>query len=219
MVSIELRMDSAGAVPAIYDFCERERRDYTIGLISNPRLTTLAAPAGGRGAASGRRQRAGKRCVCSGRRPTRRSIWDHPRRVVIKAEALPKGPNTRFVVTTQTDAPDVLYTWYTQRGEGENWDQGSQGRLFRRSPQRSPLLRQSVSAAAACRGLLGIDPVRHWLITQRVARMQLDTLRLRLLKIGGRVWQWSDRVRLRLAVSHPGQPLWDHLAASCHLHE
>jgi hypothetical protein len=49
--------------------------------------------------------------------------------------------------------------------------------------------------------------------------MQLDTLRLRLLKIGGRVWQWSDHVRLRLAASHPGQPLWDHLAAYCRLHE
>ena len=43
--------------------------------------------------------------------------------------------------------------------------------------------------------------------------MQLDTLRLRLLKIGGRVWQQADWVRLRLAASHPGQPLWDHLAA------
>ena len=53
----------------------------------------------------------------------------------------------------------------------------------------------------------------------RVARMQLDTLRLRLLKIGGRVCQLRDRVRLRLASSHPGQPLWDHLAAYHRLHE
>ena len=63
------------------------------------------------------------------------------------------------------------------------------------------------------------DTVRRWLATTRVGRMQLDTLRLRLLKIGGRVWQWSDRVRLRLASSHPGQPLWDHLAAYHRLHE
>ena len=46
-----------------------------------------------------------------------------------------------------------------------------------------------------------------------VARMQLDTLRLALLKIGGRVSQLRDRVRLRLASSHPGHPLWLHLAA------
>ena len=45
------------------------------------------------------------------------------------------------------------------------------------------------------------------------ARRQLDTLRLELLKIGGRVYQWATRVRLRLAGSHPGQPLWALLAA------
>src|SRR4051794_17178129 len=43
-VGIELRMDSGGAVPAIYAFCEREAIAYTIGLIPNPRLTALAAP-------------------------------------------------------------------------------------------------------------------------------------------------------------------------------
>jgi hypothetical protein len=43
-VRIELRMDSAGAVPAIYDWCEQHGIAYTIGLITNARLTALAAP-------------------------------------------------------------------------------------------------------------------------------------------------------------------------------
>jgi hypothetical protein len=43
-VTIELRMDSGGAVPAIYEWCEQEGIPYTIGLITNPRLTALAAP-------------------------------------------------------------------------------------------------------------------------------------------------------------------------------
>src|SRR5207248_3286030 len=47
--------------------------------------------------------------------------WDHPRRVVYKAEALDKGPNTRFVVTTRTDAPEALYDWYVDRGAPELW--------------------------------------------------------------------------------------------------
>jgi hypothetical protein len=53
----------------------------------------------------------------------------------------------------------------------------------------------------------------------RVDHLQLDTLRLRLLKVGGRVYQWRDRVRLRLASSHPGRPRWDHLAAYHRLRE
>ncbi len=42
-VKIELRADAGFAVPEIYDYCEREGIDYTIGLISNPRLEALAA--------------------------------------------------------------------------------------------------------------------------------------------------------------------------------
>jgi hypothetical protein len=41
----------------------------------------------------------------------------------------------------------------------------------------------------------------------------LDTLRLRLLKIGARLRELLTQVRLHLASSHPGQPLWTLLAA------
>jgi hypothetical protein len=44
--------------------------------------------------------------------------------------------------------------------------------------------------------------------------MQLDTLRLRLLKIGGWVReQGLQTLQLHLASSHPGEPLWRLLAA------
>ncbi len=43
--------------------------------------------------------------------------------------------------------------------------------------------------------------------------MQLDTLRLKVVKIGGRVMELADQVRLWLASSHPGQALWRLLAA------
>jgi hypothetical protein len=42
--------------------------------------------------------------------------------------------------------------------------------------------------------------------------MQLDTLRLYLIKIGGRVRELLTRVRLHLASGHPGQRLWNALA-------
>jgi len=44
-------------------------------------------------------------------------------------------------------------------------------------------------------------------------------LPLEALFDGGRVTQWDDRVRLRLAGSHPGQPLRDQLAAYHRLSE
>jgi hypothetical protein len=42
--------------------------------------------------------------------------------------------------------------------------------------------------------------------------MQLDTLRLLLVKIGGRVRQLLTKVRLHLASGHPGQRLWQVLS-------
>lgn len=42
--------------------------------------------------------------------------------------------------------------------------------------------------------------------------MQLDTLRLKLVKVGGRVKEMLTKVRLHLASGHPSQRLWDVLA-------
>jgi hypothetical protein len=58
-----------------------------------------------------------------------------------------------------------------------------------------------------------LDTVRWWLHQRGIAPQQLDTLRLRLLKIGGRLRLGGDRVLLRLAASHPGRFLWAVLAA------
>jgi hypothetical protein len=217
-VTIELRMDSGGAVPAIYEWCEAEGLSYTIGLITNPRLSALAAPL----VAEAQRQRAAtgtEKVRLLGEATYQADSWEHPRRVVLKAEALPKGPNTRFVVTTRPDPPEALYAWYIARGDGENAIKDLKAACCadRLSDHRFWANQFRLLLHAAAYWLL--DTLRRWLSTRRVERMQLDTLRLRLLKIGGRVWQWRDRVRLRLAASHPGQPLWHHLAAYHRLRE
>ena len=211
-VRLELRMDSAGAVPAIYDWCEATGIAYTIGLIANPRLAALAAPL----VAEAQRERAAtgaEKVRLLGETTYQAESWDHPRRVVIKAEALAKGPNTRFVVTSRADLPETLYDWYVDRGEAEGWIKDLKVACCadRLSDHRFWANQFRLLLHAAAYWLL--DTVRRWLAARQVARMQLDTLRLRLLKIGGRVWQQADRVRLRLAAGHPGQPLWDHLAA------
>jgi hypothetical protein len=213
-----MRMDSGGAVPPLYDWCEDEGIIYTIGLITNARLTALSAPL----VAEAQRQRATlgtEQVRLVGETTYQAESWDQPRRVVIKAEALPKGPNTRFVVTSRVDPPDALYDWYVDRGAGENWIKDLKVACFadRLSDHRFWANQFRLLLHAAAYWLL--DTLRRWLCSRCIAPMQLATLRLRLLKIGGRVWQRADHVRLRPAASHPGQPLWDHLPAYCRLHE
>jgi hypothetical protein len=217
-VAIEVRVDSGGAVPAIYDFCEREGVGYTIGLVPNRRLEDLAAPL----AAQARQQRdetGGEKARLIGEAAYQAGSWPRARRVVIKAEALAQGPNTRFVVTSRPDPPAALYDWYVDRGEPEGWIKDLKRACVadRLSDHRFWANQFRLLLHAAAYWLL--DTLRRWLVALAVPRAQLDTLRLRLLKIGGRVWQLGDRVRLRLASGHPGRLLWTRLALARGLRE
>jgi hypothetical protein len=216
-VTIEIRSDSGCAVPALYAFCERAHLGYTIGLIPNKRLEAVAAPL----LAQAKEQQAatGATVRLVDETSYQADSWDHPRRVVYKAEALAKGPNTRFVVTTRADAPAALYDFYVDRGEPELWikDFKRACHADRLSDCRFWANQFRLLLHAAAYWLL--DTLRRWLCAQGYPPVQLDTLRLRLLKIGGRVRELLTRVCLHLATSHPSQPLWDLLARSIPLRE
>lgn len=211
-VRIELRADSGFAVPALYEYCEAEGMAYTIGLVPNPRLQARAAPLLAQ--AEERRAETGVEKVrLLGEAADQAGSWPCERRVVYKAEVLPKGPNTRFVVTTWTEAPAQVYTWYTNRGESENWIKDLKAGCFADRLSCCAFwanqFRLLLHAAAYGR----LDTLRRRLAAVGTPRMQLDTLRVRRLKIGGWVRQHRDHVRLRLASSHPSEMLWRLLAA------
>ena len=216
-VAVEIRADGGCAVPALYAFCEREGIGYTIGLIPNPRLEAIAAPL--RARAAERRAATGEKVRLVSETTYKAGTWDRERRVVYKAEALDQGPNTRFVVTTRADPPEALYDWYVDRGEAELWIKDLKRACIadRLSDHRFWANQFRLLLHAAAYWLL--DTLRRRLCAHGYPSLQLDTLRLRLLKVGGRVRELSARVRLHLASSHPGQPLWDLLAAAFALRE
>jgi len=210
-VRIEIRADSGFALPALYACCEEAGVGYTIGLVPNPRLEALAAPL----LAEAERLQAetgAEKVRLAGEAAYQAGSWPAERRVVFKAEALAKGPNTRFVVTNRPDPPLALDDWYVDRGEPENWvkDLKRACAADRLSCHRFWANQFRLLLHAAAYWLL--DTLRRWLAARRVPRMQLDTLRLRLLKIAGRLHERADTVRLRLAASHPGEGLWHLLA-------
>jgi len=137
--------------------------------------------------------------------------------VVYKAEALAKGANTRFVVTNRADPAEdatACYDGYVERGLAEQWikDYKRACKADRLSDCRFWANQFRLFPHAAAYWLL--DTLRRWLEAAGAARRQLDTLRLQLLKVGGRVRQLLSRVRLHLAsgAAYPGQPLWQLLA-------
>jgi hypothetical protein len=78
-VKAEIRADAGFAVPTLYEYCEKEGIDYTIGLISNARLEALAASL---------LEEANERCEAEGRKARilsegyyRAESWEKKRRV------------------------------------------------------------------------------------------------------------------------------------------
>jgi hypothetical protein len=209
-LSIEIRADSGCAVPRLYRFCERFGITYTIGLVTNDRLKALAAPL----LAQAQRAQSGEKVRLVGETSYQAGSWDRERRVVYKAETLDKGPNTRFVVTTRADPPEALYDFYVDRGAMEGWIKDYKRACIadRLSDHRFWANQFRLFLHAAAYWLL--DTLRRRLCAQGHPPLQLDTLRLRLLKVGGRVRELLTRVRLHLASSHPSQFLWPLLATA-----
>jgi hypothetical protein len=217
-VTIELRADSGFALPALYTYCELEQITYTMGLAPNPRLQTLAAPLVAQ--AKREHEQTGEKVRLADEGQDAAASWTHERRVVYKAEELPKGSNLRFVVTSRTDLPPLaLYNWSVRRGEPELWIKDLKDACFadRLSCHRFWANQFRLLLHAAAYWLL--DTLRRALVQAGVARLQLDTLRLRLVKIGGWVRQHAGTLSLHLASSHPGEPLWHLLAARFPLRE
>jgi hypothetical protein len=213
-VSVELRADSGFAVPRLYAWCEVSGLTYTIGMIPNRRLVVIAAPLLADALAQSQAD-GGRKVRLASDTTYQARTWAHPRRVVYKAEALGKGPNTRFVVTSRQEDPLAVYDWYVDRGEPENWLKDLKNALEadRLSDHRFWANAFRLLLHAAAYWLL--DTLRRWLIQAigDAARIQLDTLRLRLIKIGARLREFPRTLRLHLASSHPGESLWHALAA------
>lgn len=211
-VAIEVRGDSGFAVPTVYEYLDAQHIAYTIALGRNPRLEAMAAALAEQ--VTSERATTGEKVRRFGEGQYRADSWERERRVVYKAEALDKGLNLRFVVTSRDDEPEALYTWYTRRGDHPELcikDLKDDCFADRLSCHRFWANQFRLLLHAAAYWLL--DTIRRWLTRLQVPHLQLGTLRLRLLKIGGWVRQHLDAVSLHLASSHPGEPLWHLLAA------
>jgi hypothetical protein len=210
-VSIVLRADSGFCREELMGWCERNQVDYVFGLARNTRLGKII----------GAQMHQAQVLYQTSGKPARvfaeftyqtRNSWSCARRVVAKAEYLDKGENPRFVVTSLTveqwAAQDLYEKFYCARGEMENrikeqmclfadrlsTDEmkGNQLRLY------FSALAYTLMEALRRLGLKGTA----W------AEAQVDTIRLKLLKIGAIVRVSVRRVLLQLSSAYPWKDLY-----------
>jgi len=210
-VDIVLRADSGFCREELMVWCEANRVDYAFGLARNQRLgKIIGAPMH---QAHLQHQTTGKpaRVFAQFSYQTRKS-WSCARPVVGKAEYLDKGENPRFVVTSLTaqrwPAQDLYEKFYCARGEMENRIKEQMCLFADRlstNEMKANQLRLYFSALAytlmeALRrlGLRGTD----W------AQAQLDTIRLKLFKIGAIVRISIPRILLQLSSTYPWKDVY-----------
>jgi hypothetical protein len=214
-VRILLRADSGFCREELMAWCENHAVDYVFGLARNARLRRKIA--GELRQAKKEHHSTGKatRVFAEFSYRTRKS-WSRQRRVVAKAEYLDKGENPRFVVTSlqaHTWPSQKLYEQlYCARGEMENRIK-EQLRLFsdRLSTEtiRANQLRLYFSSLAY---VLMHALRRLALAGTEWASAQVETIRLRLLKIAAEVRLSARRIWVRYSRAYP----WKNLFATVH---
>jgi hypothetical protein len=135
--------------------------------------------------------------------------WDRERRVVVKAERLPQGPNLRFVVTNLPGDPQALYDdLYCKRGDMENRIKEQQLALFADRTSCHAFSSNQFRLLLSSAAYILIDAIRRvGLQNTPLERAQVDTIRLKLFKIGARVMCSVRRIVFHLASGYPLQQL------------
>ncbi len=224
---LTIRGDGHYGRPEVMAWCEQNAVDYIFGLPGNAVLNRLLDPA----ADDVRVRRAEAQTPVLRRYAELRygaKSWGCERRGAARIEASTMGLDIRCVVTNvRSGSAEWLYdTLYCARGQAENL-------IKPRSPLAIRLHKgQLASDRTSCRSPLAnqvrlvLHTAAYWLMLtvrdaipkpQPLATAEFMTLRLRLLKIAGRITETATRVRIAFAAAFPEAELFRGIARSLQL--
>lgn len=206
--AIVVRADSGFAIPRVLRELERLNEelgdvDYVMGLARNAvlerRLASTMEQALAEQVGTEKIRRFTEFRYAAG-------SWLRDRRVLGKAEVTWRGPNPRFVITSiEGFDPEDLYRGYCERGQAENHlkDLKRALKADRLSCHRfAANFFRLLLHATAYRLLFALRKVVGT-VAPRLATLQFDTLRLRILKVAALVQQSARRIVVRLPKAFP----------------
>jgi Transposase DDE domain group 1 len=199
---ILVRADAGFAIPALYEFLEEHDVRYVIGFITNNRLkeqtASLAQKAEDNFQATGEKQRLFTSFHYQA------DSWDHSRRIIAKAEYTAHGLNQRFLVTNLYRNPHLIYDdIYVLRGDIENRikELKLEIKADRLSCHRFLANQFRLLLHTAAYALFWL--LRRQLRGTELENAQVNTLRIKLLKIGARMRETCRRIWVHLASGYP----------------
>jgi hypothetical protein len=214
-VKILLRADSGFARDALMTWCEANGVDYVFGLARNERLVGAIADDLAAAALESLAAESAARRFADVAWRTHDS-WSRARRVVAKAEHLPKGPNPRFVVTSlpagAIDARTLYEDVSCARGEVENRIKEQQLDLFADRTSAATMRANQLRLWFASFASVLLDGRRRiGLRHTQFAVATCGTIRRKLLPLGAQVRTSVRRIKIAMTSALPDQAEY-HLA-------
>jgi len=180
---------------------EQEGVEYTIGLITNNRLRAYANSA----------IEKARRIFHEERQPIqffgtvshRAGSWLRSRKVVYKAEIMPQGENRRFIVTNREGKLKEIYSFYRSRGNAENWIKDLKNALKSDRTSCHSFMANFFRLLEHSLAYILLDHLHRRAVSADIRKMQFDTLRLKLIKIGAFVEESVQRIVIHLPECYP----------------
>jgi hypothetical protein len=207
-VRIIFRGDSGFCRQRLINWCERAGVHYIIGLARNPKLQAMVEYAQLELHEQYQRTGAKQRLVDEFNYAAQ--SWPHERRVITRLEWGEQGHNPRFVMTNLAGDPGALYDdLYCQRGEAENRIKEAQVGLFATRTSCHVFASNQLRVLLAALAYVLIERLRSLALQgTELASAQIDTLRIKLLKLAAVVTRNTRRIRLYFASNWPSAPIF-----------
>ena len=209
-VRIVMRGDSGFCRRRIMNWCERSGVHYVLGLARNPRLEQHVQYAQLMLADEYERTRCKQRWVSQFDYAAK--SWSRERRIITRLEWGSQGGNPRFVVTNLDGDPQHLYDKiYCQRGEAENRIKEAQVGLFATRTSCHHFAANQLRVLLAALAYVLVERLRALALQgTELASAQIDTLRIKLLKLAAVITRNTRRIRLYFASNWPSAPIFAH---------
>jgi hypothetical protein len=204
---IGYRADAGSATPEIYTTLESLGVLYAIGIASNAVFKKKTE----RWLNKARRKyaRTNKPVRLFYTFAHRARSWKKKRRIVVKIEVGPLGSNLRFVISNRPGTAEPIFNRYDDRGECENRIKEikrdlSADRLSCHRYRANAFRLQTHALAYQLLVLLRL----HGLKKTEIAHATLQTVRIKLFKVGSRFRRTARRLWFHLSSSWPGRELF-----------
>ncbi|MBS0448524.1 MAG: IS1380 family transposase [Proteobacteria bacterium] len=207
-VRIILRDDSGFCRQRIINWCERAGVHYIIGLARNPKLEATVQYA--QLAMRDEYERTAIKQRLVDEFSYAAQSWSHERRVITRLEWGAQGHNPRFVVTNLAGEAAALYDQLCcQRGEAENRIKEARVGLFATRTSCHVFASNQLRVLLAALAYVLIERMRALALQgTELASAQIDTLRIKLLKLVALVTRNTRRIRLYFASNWPSASIF-----------